>query len=76
MDFKPNIKKVTISILVGIFIWVLFYTKSAYPNDLPFYYDNPLVAIGALIVIYVIWSLIEKDKFDKKGVKKKWNSML
>ena len=69
MNFKPNVNKVAVSIIIAILIWALFDTRTAYliGSKMPLFYDNPLWPFLALILTYLIWSLLQKKEVvDKK----------
>lgn len=66
MNFKPTTWKIIISAIIGIIIGIYPFSKMIYTGSTgPAYVFGLSSVIGFLIsfiVIYVVWSLIEKKK--------------
>ncbi len=84
MNFKPNLKKISVSILISLILSVLYkYTDyqgimwkiradGTYPSFFEYsLWSSNLISIiisiiPLFIIIYIIWSMIEKEKKRKK----------
>ena len=64
MNFKPNLWKLVISLIVGAVLTKLFFIKTVIarsPSPTAYTYDW-ISGLVSVIVAYIIWSLIQKKK--------------
>ena len=68
MNFKPNRWKVIGSITIAVFVWILTYVPTIYPigSRIQIVTMSSLLTILSLIIVYSVWSLIEKKKRGNK----------
>jgi hypothetical protein len=64
MDFRPTIKKVIMSIIIAIVVWMLTYVRTIYfvGEKYPILSTSSWLTIFSFILVYVIWSLIQNRK--------------
>ncbi|MEI6731865.1 MAG: hypothetical protein WCK90_04245 [archaeon] len=82
MNFKPTTWKVALSIIMGLLLGKLtfnlgiffdtFSYSTAGSTPLYYYIDNLISILVAIIIIYIVWSLIQKERGKtSKGKKEK-----
>ena len=61
MNFKPTLLKTIVSVVVGIILLLLVFTQVIPQSPAPTAYSiNWFEGIASIIIIYVVWSLIQK----------------